>query len=116
MKTKKMISLREKAIALGMRTLDSDRILFETKRNLYPKEESEQMDLAVYLDTRGFIWCHIPNEGRFDVAYLAKRKRLGVKKGFPDNLIFRLTYRCGTGHVVVVGMAIELKRQKGGRV
>ena len=86
------------------------------KVNPYPKEEAEQMALATYLDMRGFAWCHIPNEGRFDVAYLAKRKRLGVKKGFPDNLIFNQVCICENElwTIPVIGMAIELKRQKGG--
>jgi hypothetical protein len=86
------------------------------KINLYPKENAEQMALARYLDMRGFLWCHVPNEGRFDVAYLAKRKRLGVKKGFPDNLIFNQICICKNEllTIPVIGMAIELKRQKDG--
>jgi len=84
------------------------------KINPYPKEEDEQMALATYLDTRHFLWCHVPNEGMFKPAYMQKRSRLGVKKGIPDVLIFDPIYSDEVGGLRYFGMAIELKRQKGG--
>ena len=77
--------------------------------NKNPYEEDEQIKLAEYLDMKGYCWCHVPNEGKHKIQYYAKQKRLGVKKGVPDNFIFDVidSYK---------GIAIELKRKKGGRV
>lgn len=74
-----------------------------------PREEEEQAKLAEYLDWKGYCWCHVPNEGQHKVQYRVKQARLGVKKGFPDIIIFDAPepYK---------GIAIELKRVKGGRV
>ena len=54
-----------------------------------PLEQREQLQLANALDRLGVFWCHVPNGGarrRVDAAIL---KASGVRKGFPDNLIFR---------------------------
>jgi len=76
-----------------------------------PTEEQEMLTLAEYLDARGdLLWCHVPNERHAKPQYLHKLRRLGVKKGVPDALIFTQT-RDG-----FVGTAIELKRQYGGAV
>ena len=77
--------------------------------NKNPYEEDEQIKLAQYLDMKNYCWCHVPNEGKHKIQYYAKQKRLGVKKGVPDNFIFDVidSYK---------GIAIELKRKKGGRV
>lgn len=74
-----------------------------------PYEEDEQKKLAEYLDMKGYCWCHVPNEGKHKVQYRKKQASMGVKSGVPDVLIFDIVgdYR---------GIAIELKRQKGGRV
>jgi hypothetical protein len=77
-----------------------------------PKEEQEQEALAEWLDYKRILWTHVPNEGRRKPQYNAKLKRLGLKKGVPDILIFDPP-RKGEGFV---GVAIELKRKKGGRV
>lgn len=53
-----------------------------------PSEEQEQIILAQWLDLRGLLYCHVPNEGKHKPQYHAKRKRMGVKKGFPDIAIF----------------------------
>lgn len=54
----------------------------------------------------------MPNEGKHKVQYRVKQKRLGVKAGVPDLLIFDPPPTCPDN----VGTAIELKRRKGGRV
>ena len=77
--------------------------------NKNPYEEDEQIKLAQYLDMKNYCWCHVPNEGKHKIQYYAKQKRLGVKKGVPDNFIFDVI----DGYK---GIAIELKRKKGGRV
>ena len=95
----------------------------------YPTEDKEQMDLAEYLNHRFgyFGWVHVPNQRWAKVQYLRKLAKMGVKKGFPDILIFeRATYRDEVingvfyhgkdiGDFRFVGMAIELKRQKGAK-
>ena len=68
-------------------------------------EECEQKVLASYLDALGLVWCHVPNEIHADVRYLSKRRRLGVKPGVPDVLIFSRPPR----DPAYVGVAIELK-------
>jgi hypothetical protein len=77
--------------------------------NNSPLEESEQKAVAEYLDYTRLIWCHVPNERKAKPQYMAKLKTLGVKSGVPDILIF--TPPPDGWHY---GLAIELKRAKGG--
>ena len=80
-----------------------------------PKEEDDQLALAQLLDSlkyggRPLQWMHCPNEGKRKPQYIAKLKRLGLKSGFPDVIIFDsppcdLTFK---------GAVIELKRVKRG--
>lgn len=74
-----------------------------------PSEEQEQFAVAEYLRLKRVFFHHSPNEGKNDVQYIVKLKRLGMRVGFPDLLIFEPR---GKFH----GLAIELKRRKGGRV
>lgn len=76
-------------------------------------EDQEQTNLATYLDWRGLQWCHVPNGGSRNVIEATKLKRMGVKKGVPDILIFDQCIHDGLHYT---GVAIELKRQNGGRV
>jgi len=78
-----------------------------TKKN--PTEFEEQAKLAEYLDMQGYCWCHVPNGGNRDAKTGAKMKKQGVKPGVPDVLIFDHVGICN-------GVAIELKRQKGGKL
>ena len=75
-----------------------------------PTEFQEQKKLAEYLDMKGYCWCHVPNGGNRDVVTGAKMKKQGVKPGVPDVLIFDSPDDRHNG------VAIELKRQKGGQV
>lgn len=70
-----------------------------------PDEEFEQQKLAVWLDTHGLVWCHVPNGGHRHKATAGKMRAAGVKSGVPDVLIFD---RCGDWR----GVALELKRRK----
>ena len=83
----------------------------QIKINSIPLEEEEQKKLVEYLNYRFSVldWCHVPNEGQHKVQYYAKQKKLGVKSGVPDILIFRAPKQYN-------GIAIELKRIKGGKV
>jgi hypothetical protein len=85
-----------------------------------PLEEAEQVTLAQFLDLMfRDQWCHIPNGGmrpssfdkdgkRFSVE-AKKMKNQGVKSGVPDVFIFRPVKGA-------LGVAVELKRRKGGVV
>lgn len=55
-----------------------------------------------------FLYTHIPNETRTTPGIARKLGRQGVKKGFPDYFVIVLT-----PERKFVGLAIELKRQKG---
>lgn len=79
---------------------------------LVPTEEQEQATLADWLNLHGLLWLHIPNEGLHHVAYRRKQARLGLRAGAPDILIFDPP----PAHPSSPGVAIELKRVKGGRV
>jgi len=87
-----------------------------------PTEREEQVKLAKYLDSLGLLWCHVPNEGHggYGKGAQIKGARLraeGLKSGVPDVLIFN---QCSVfedkEELHRSGCAIELKRQKGGRV
>ncbi|AZO95259.1 VRR-NUC domain-containing protein [Halocella sp. SP3-1] len=85
-----------------------------SKKVYCPLEEVEQEKLAEYLDWNNYTWFHVPNEGKFKVQYLAKRARLGVKKGVPDNFICE-PVRDKNGMPLYCGIVIELKRKEGGQ-
>jgi len=80
--------------------------------DIIPTEEQEQLALVQWLELHKIRYTHVPNEGKHKVQYRAKQKRLGVKPGVPDILIFDRPPLYPEN----VGVAIELKRQKGGRV
>jgi hypothetical protein len=74
-----------------------------------PTEAEEQYLLARWLDANKVAWCHVPNGGYRNKVTASLLKRQGVKRGVPDILIFDAPAgRCG--------IAVELKRQTGGRV
>jgi len=75
-----------------------------------PTEAQEQCVLANYLDRLGVLWCHVANERHTSKISGARLKAQGVKSGVPD--VFVYTRSPKTQRPV----AIELKRQKGGRV
>lgn len=77
-----------------------------------PTEAQEGTDLARWLDRKGILYCHVPNGGRRNPLEGASFKRQGVKPGVPDYLIFSPVP--GIPHLC--GVAIELKRQRGGRL
>ena len=70
------------------------------------------MALAKWLDARGIVWNHIPNEGRRGKIQGGRLKAKGFKKGFPDNAIYTIPPACPEAR----GVAIELKRRKGSSV
>lgn len=87
----------------------------QTRRSLrppVPKEREEQIRLAAWLDLRGVLFCHVPNESRAHVRHRVNLARQGVKPGVPDVLIFSRPPLYPPGHRPA-GVAIELKRQRG---
>ncbi len=74
-----------------------------------PLESEEQAAVADYLRYLKVLFNHSPNEGDRKPQYTAKLKRMGMRTGFPDFFIYETR---GGWH----GLAIELKRVKGGRV
>ena len=65
-------------------------------------EDDLQAAVAELLDMLGWLYCHVPNGGKRNLREAARLKRMGVKAGIPDVLIFEPTIH---GH----GLAIELK-------
>lgn len=70
-----------------------------------PLESEEQEEFAAWLNAKGLLWAHIPNERKATVRVMGELERQGMKKGFPDNFIAEPR---GRYH----GLFIELKRAK----
>lgn len=80
----------------------------------YPTELQEQIKLAKILDIMvgNLGWLHVPNEGKRSVIAARMTQLSGMKRGAPDVLIFKQP----PSHPFARGVAIELKRVKGGVV
>ena len=78
-----------------------------------PTEAVEMAIVAQWLNAKGVLWCHVPNEGKRSVWLGARMKQLGLKSGCPDILVFEGWYDrqdpVQHGH----GIAVELKRING---
>ena len=72
-------------------------------------EYQECADFARFLERRGYLFTHIPLGGLRDKKEAARLRAIGTRKGIPDFLIFDPPppFR---------GVAVEMKREKGGRV
>lgn len=81
-------------------------------RNFIPRESTDQVAIARYLDYKGILWLHPPNEGKRTPWQGAHLKRQGMKSGAPDILILEPP----PGHPGARGVLIELKRESGGVV
>ena len=66
-------------------------------------EDNEQEIVIEYCKLKGIEVVHIANEGKRSIAYGARTKRLGLRKGFPD-LFFPYAQRG------FHGLFIEMKR------
>ena len=89
-----------------------------SKALVTPTEDAEQSALVKWLRASRIVFTAIPNGaylfgGRLDRAkQWHKLQRTGCQRGFPDMLIFTPPpYNPGTR-----GVAVEMKRTKGGRV
>lgn len=77
-----------------------------------PTEEQEQAEVCRYLDLIGADYCAVPNGGHRHKAVAVKLKKAGVKAGVPDILIFNRV----ADDPECRGVAIEMKRLKGGQL
>lgn len=84
-------------------------------------EDDLQVAVAQYLDLRGWLWTHFPAGEKRHPRVGAKLKRMGLKRGVPDCLIFEPVPKCvvqSTDYFKIrpgyYGLAIELKRPKQG--
>jgi hypothetical protein len=75
-------------------------------------EDTEQVNLAKWLNMRKVLWTHPPNGGNRDIITGARLKAAGVKRGVPDILIFTPPPK----HPLCKGTAVELKKRSGGVV
>ena len=72
--------------------------------------------LAAWLDKKDLLWCHVPNGGWRTPATGARLKLEGLKPGVPDILIFTPPNALDEKGYSYLGVALELKRAKGGRL
>lgn len=75
-------------------------------------EAQEQRDLVRYLDLLGVLYTHPPNGGNRSAVAGARLKGEGTKAGVPDILIFDRPPAAPGAR----GVAIEMKRRRGGVV
>ena len=79
---------------------------------LVPLERDEQRWLGQVLDALGVAWAHPVNEGKRSLAGGAQLKRQGMRAGLPDVLVFTSP----PSRPEARGVALELKRRRGGKV
>lgn len=77
-----------------------------------PTEASEMLRVAQYLNARKIFWIHCPNEGRRSFRQGRMLKAQGMRAGVADVLILDGAPKFPECR----GIAIELKRIKGGVV
>ena len=77
-------------------------------------EDQLSFATAEYLDLRGLLYTHFPAGEHRHVAVGRKLKRMGLKRGVPDYLVFNHHWEeRGVFSFKNVGLAIELKSPKG---
>ena len=86
-----------------------------------PTERQEQVRVAKLLAALGLLWCAVPNSGhgthgKAGAVRGARLRAEGLKAGCPDILVFDRCPKPPGGESQGVGLAIELKRTKGGKV
>lgn len=77
------------------------------------QESFEQRTVAFWLRKAGIFFCAIPNGGKRNRFEAGRMKAEGVTAGAPDILIFDAPPCDPT---IYVGVALEMKSQKGGTV
>jgi hypothetical protein len=82
------------------------------RRKFVPKEADEQRAVVQWLRLKRVLFCAVPNGGWRSKAEAAIFIGLGLERGVPDILIFDPP----PANEHAVGVALEMKRQKGGRL
>lgn len=106
-----------------------DQLPKKDQAKLCPSEEREQAVVCRWLDINGIQYFAVPNGGARSKATAGKLKATGVKPGIPDIIIVDKPTRCPgaadpSRHnharlvcpLLSVGLALEMKRQIGGRL
>jgi hypothetical protein len=88
------------------------------------REDAECMMLVQYLNLRGLLFTHLANEtpaGKYlggvwmpNWQSIRRNKAVGVKKGFPDYIIFIPAEKSKAGQPLL--LVIEMKRESGGKI
>ncbi len=73
-----------------------------------PTEHAEAVAFASWLQRRGILFAHAPNEAKRSHALAARLRAEGMSPGVPDYLIFSRV----PIHPEARGVAIELKRRR----
>lgn len=81
-----------------------------------PSEDLEQKVVVHWLRLHGILHHHGNRKGQRNVQHIMNEERLGSTKGFPDLLIFDPPPHDREKMFRRVGVAIEMKRIKGGKV
>lgn len=77
-----------------------------------PYESEECIALVQWMDARGLVFCHIPNESKRPPAQAKHLKAMGMQPGFPDYLVFTRP----PNEPKRPGVALEMKRSIGGKL
>jgi hypothetical protein len=77
-----------------------------------PTEYREQAHVCRWLKARRLLYCHVPSGGKRNPIEGAILRHIGAKAGVPDLLIFTPAPLAPQAR----GVAVEMKRAKGGTV
>jgi hypothetical protein len=80
-----------------------------------PSEAQEQAAVVRWLTWHGILFCAVPNGGKRHIVTAKRLAAEGVRPGVPDLLIFD-PVPCPARSGASVGVALEMKRQRGGRL
>lgn len=82
-----------------------------------PTEAQEQAVVAQWLRMRpSLLWTHVGHGELRNIVVARRLRTAGLAPGVPDLLIFDRPPRAPADAPQAVGVAIEMKRTKGGRV
>jgi hypothetical protein len=102
MEEKKVKKQTYTCLACGVKILAGALCITCKANKVKPKRESgSTMELARYLSSQGFLFCHIPNGMHSSPKTTNIVKHMGLSIGAPDFLVFDLL------------LAIEMKSKKG---
>ena len=86
--------------------------LIESFGEHMPTEHCEMVLFAKYLRAKNLFWLHVPNEGKRSIVSAKQLSDIGLLKGAADVLIMQSPPK----YPEAKGVAIEMKRIKGGKL